>query len=280
MRGHQLVVGGAVAHARLWLYDVEGLGDVLDRGAHDERRKQHDRDGRRHEEIAVPALIAAAPGMGARRAGDPQRQREGDGPPHAADPHHEGHVAVNLLAATPEVEYHGEWENVGCPRHDDDQHSVEHQGGMPVEAAQGEGRHDAEVEEDAGLRELRQRSKRHLRRHLRGLRQVVPVVVREDDAEKEERHDAAQTKELREGKRDVCREAHGGNLVIRESPQLWRVAEKPRACGARSEARHEGPERDEEEVAQDREAKKPRFFLVHVVAQCAEEHDRDCVVQH
>lgn len=98
---------------------------------------------------------------------------------------------------------------------------------VPVEAAQGQGGDHAEVHEDAGLGQLGHRAEDHLRGHLkrrsraetpretliskgfpsifghldpshglRGVREVVPVVMGEDHAEAKEGGDAREALEL------------------------------------------------------------------------------------
>eukprot|EP00971_Amphidinium_carterae_P154665 3066642-Amphidinium_carterae.2 len=69
--------------------------------------------------------------------------------------------------------------------------------------------------------------------------QVIPVVVRQNDAKEEERNDATQSKQLRQCKCQVCTQAHDSNLVVGEGFQVLCIAEEPRARAASYDTENE-----------------------------------------
>ena len=59
-----------------------------------------------------------------------------------------------------------------------------------------------------------------LPRHLGVHREVVHIVMLEHELKEEEGHDPTQSTELCEGKREICGEAHGADLVILEQTEI------------------------------------------------------------
>ena len=95
---------------------------------------------------------------------------------------------------------------------------------------------------------------RHLGVHL----EVVHIVMLEHELKEEEGHDPTRSTELCEGKREICGEAHGADLVILEQTEILcmvvtpgdqctrnnvqtRMSQRTRAQKARGRPWFEGP---------------------------------------
>jgi len=148
------------------------------------------------------------------------RQRKGDRPPKTGEPQDELHLQRDLVHPAPStaVGQEGEGEDVECPRQDTECHGKDGEGDVPALVPAGEHPH-THIEEYHGLGHGRQSGEDLLRCYVRCATEVVGVVVRQDNAVEEERHDARELQSLGKCVAAVAKQEEEGGLKFGKFPQ-------------------------------------------------------------
>mmetsp|Transcript_13528 Transcript_13528/g.29839 ORF Transcript_13528/g.29839 Transcript_13528/m.29839 type:complete len:253 (+) Transcript_13528:261-1019(+) len=209
-----------------WLNHRQGSCDLLHCCANHHSGGKHNGDGGCDQQIAVSACFAASKVLPT-FAGNPQGQGEGNRTPETADPHHHAHVVGDLSSPSAQVQQNRQWKNVCRSRHNYGDQRKKDAAAVPMKPTQRQCCNNSQVHEDASLRQLGDGAEDHLRGHLGWLREIVPIVVCQDNSETEEGCNATQTKQLCHGKREVCTQEHPSDFVVRKPCEVVGAREAP-----------------------------------------------------